>query len=359
MISKYKLIHFKILYIFFVFLSLNIFFFSTDKVEGKAFDINNIKISKPFEMDFDKNKVINEGFRKAFLELVSLIVNSEDQKKIGRIKLNEIKVMVESFSIKEERFIDETYYVNLGVSFNKKKVFNYLEEKNIFPSIPFKKKILFIPIIIEENKKDLLIFSNNQIFDRWNNFEESFHLIEYILPTEDLEDLNLIKSQFELIEQYDFKEIIDKYYLKDSIIALIFKNEKEVRILSRIEIKDNVVLKNQSFFDIDLNDEKQVNSIINDLKIIYEDYWKNFNQINTSIKLPLSIKINNSDNLKISNFEKILSETDLIYDFFITKLDKEFIYYQIIFNGTLDNFLKSMNENDYNFNTQNKMWILK
>ena len=57
-------------------------------------------------MDFDKNKVINEGFRKAFLELVSLIVNSEDQKKIGRIKLNEIKIMVESFSIKEERFID-------------------------------------------------------------------------------------------------------------------------------------------------------------------------------------------------------------------------------------------------------------
>ena len=127
--SMKKNIHFKILYIFFIFLSLNIFFFSTDKVDAKSFDINNIKISKPFEMDFDKNKVINEGFRKAFLELVSLIVNSEDQKKIGRIKLNEIKVMVESFSIKEERFIDETYYVNLGVSFNKKKVsgvFKYL-----------------------------------------------------------------------------------------------------------------------------------------------------------------------------------------------------------------------------------------
>ena len=29
--------------------------------------------------------------------------------------------MVEKFSIKEEKFIDEIYYVNLGVSFNKKK----------------------------------------------------------------------------------------------------------------------------------------------------------------------------------------------------------------------------------------------
>ena len=76
--------------------------------------------------------------------------------------------MIESFSIKEEKFINEIYYVNLGVSFNKKKIFNYLEKKNIFPSIPIKKKFLFIPIIIDENKKDLLIFENNKIFDKWN-----------------------------------------------------------------------------------------------------------------------------------------------------------------------------------------------
>ena len=64
--------------------------------------------------------------------------------------------MIESFSIKEEKFIDEVYFVNLGVSFNKKKIFNYLQKKNIFPSMPVRKKILFIPVIIDENKKDLL-----------------------------------------------------------------------------------------------------------------------------------------------------------------------------------------------------------
>ena len=81
MITKYKKIHFKILYIFFAYLSLIIFFFSTTKVYGKAFDINNIEISKPFEINFDKNKVIDEGFKKAFLELISLIVNTSDKKK--------------------------------------------------------------------------------------------------------------------------------------------------------------------------------------------------------------------------------------------------------------------------------------
>ena len=123
MISNYKIFQLKILYIFFGFLSLNIFFFSTTKVEAKAFDINNIEISKPFEMNFNKNKVIDEGFKEAFLKLISLILNSSDRNKINQTKLNEIKGMIETFSIKEEKFIDEIYYVNLGVSFNKKKSF--------------------------------------------------------------------------------------------------------------------------------------------------------------------------------------------------------------------------------------------
>ena len=62
---------------------------------------------------------------------------------------------------------------------------------------------------------------------------------------------------------------------------------------------------------------------------------------------------------KISNFEKILNNTDHIYDFFISRFDSDFIYYQIIYNGTPDNFLKSMSFHNYNFDTQNKLWILK
>ena len=89
--------------------------------------------------------------------------------------------------------------------------------------------------------------------------------------------------------------------------------------------------------------------MINQLKIIYEDYWKDLNQINTSIKLPLNIKVNNNDSLKIIDFEKKMIEIDLIYDFFIKKFDKDFTYYQIIFNGTPNIFLKTMSENNYKF----------
>ena len=72
----------------------------------------------------------------------------------------------------------------------------------------------------------------------------------------------------------------------------------------------------------------------------------------------LNIKINN-DSLKIIDFEKKMVETDLIYDFFIKKFDKDFTYYQIIFNGTPNIFLKIMSDNNLELNTTNNVWLLK
>ena len=185
----------KRLYIFFSVLALIIFFFSTEYVKAKSFEINDIEISQPFEINFDKNKVIDLGFKNAFFELIYSLIKSPDFKKIDSIKLNEIKSMIETFSIKEEKFIDQRYHLNLGVSFNKKKIFKYLEKKNIFPSRILKEKFLFIPIIINENGKSISIFSNNPIYDNWNETNKRYQLINYLLPSEDLEDLNLIKKK--------------------------------------------------------------------------------------------------------------------------------------------------------------------
>ena len=71
------------------------------------------------------------------------------------------------------------------------------------------------------------------------------------------------------------------------------------------------------------------------------------------------IKVNGTDITRSSNFEKTLNETSLVYDHFIMKFDKDFVYYQITFNGTPDNFLKSMQNKNFTFDTQNKTWILK
>ena len=356
---KFTMHYLKTLYNFFTFLALIIFFFSTTKVEVKAFQINDIEVSKPFEKNFNKNKVIDIGFEKAFFELINSLIKSNDIKKIDKIKLNEIKSMIESFSIKEEKFIKEIYYLNLGVTFDKKKIFNYLEKKNIFPAQIIKETFLFIPIIIDENNDDLIIFSKNQIYKKWNTQKENSHLINYLLATEDLEDLNFIKSKSNVIENYDFKEIINKYFLNHSIISLIFKNKNETKVLSKIQIQDKIIIKNNSFKITNFDDEIEVQSLINKLKIIYEDQWKEFNQINTSIKLPLFIRVNNNDLEKSLKFEKTLENIDLINKFFINRFDKDYIFYEIIFNGTPKNFINILSEKKYEIDTQKKIWILK
>jgi hypothetical protein len=73
----------------------------------------------------------------------------------------------------------------------------------------------------------------------------------------------------------------------------------------------------------------------------------------------LTISISNSDNLEISKFEEILDNTDLIYDFYIYKFNNKDNFYKIIFNGSPDHFLKIMKDKNYEFDTQNKIWVLK
>ena len=273
--------------------------------------------------------------------------------------MNEIKGMIETFSIKEEKFIDQKYYVNLGVSFNKKKIFRYLEKKNIFPSRILKEQFLFIPVIINENGNDISIFSNNPIYDNWNEITKRYQLIKYLLPSEDLEDLNLIKEKLDVIETYDFNDITKKYFLKNSIISVIFKGKNEVRILTKIYNDKNEIIKNDTFKNINLDNETDLDFLIENLKNLFEDTWKKLNEINTSIKVPITIKIKNNDLKKSNNFELFLNEIDMVSDYSIEKFDKEFIFYEVLFNGTVQNFINIMKNKKYNLNTQKKVWMIE
>ena len=347
----------KNLYIFFLALALSLSFFSTSK--AKEFFIDEIEIQEKLENDFNKERLINEGFTKAFEELMSKLVQSENLAKTKNIKVNEIKSMVETFTIKEEKFINKTYSLNLGVSFNKKKVFNFLDSKNIFPTEIKEEKFLFIPILLDQVNNDVLIYSNNKIYNKWNSQDNKNFLLKYIMPTEDLEDLNFIRENYEDIENYDFEKIIEKYFLNNSIVAIFFKNEKEIKVLSKIFFKDEKIIKSNSFENINFEDDYNLDKLILQLKIVYEDFWKEKNLINTSIKLPISIQINNNDYELSSKFETTLNKIDLISSFSISSFNKDFIFYEIIFNGTPKNFLDLMQEQKLNFDTQNKIWILK
>ena len=347
------------LYIFFLFLAVLNIFFSTGISLAKTFSINDVELSSPFKIKFDKNKIIDEGFIQAFNQLMLSIVQSKDYEKLKKIQLNQIKSMIDTFSIKEEKFINDVYYIKLNVSFNKKIIFDLLEKKNIFPSLPVKKDIIFIPIIIDQNKNQLKMFSDNIIYNLWNYSVKRYDLLNYILPTEDLEDLNLIKKNIANLENFKFQEIVKKYNIENYIVSIFFVNSDETRLLNKISFDNKQTIKNKIIKNIDFSSNSEINKFIDILKINFEDYWKSQNEINTSVKLPLTISVENTNNIKIYQLEKKLSNIDLIYNFYIYKFDNKKNIYKIIFNGTPDKFIAVMKKNNYEFEIINKTWVMK
>ena len=95
------------------------------------------------------------------------------------------------------------------------------------------------------------------------------------------------------------------------------------------------------------------------MKNIFEDNWKKINEINTSIKVPIKVKIKNDDLKKSNDFELVLREIDLVNEYSILRFNKEFVFYEVLFNGTVQKFINIMKNKKYNLNTQKKVWMIE
>ena len=301
----------KLYIIFFPLVLFIIIFFSTTPSQAKSFKIANLEISEEFGLNFNKENVVDKGFKKAFDELISMITTSGDKEKIKNIPLSTIKSLIESFTISEEKFVNNEYKTKFDVTFNKKNTLDFFEKNQIFPSIPKKKKLLLIPLLVDLQLDQIFLFNNNIFYQKWNNDAENYFLLEYLLPSEDIEDINLILQNSKSIEDYDFKEIIKKYDLEDFIIVIIFKNKNNYRVLSKIKLEDSFKIYNQKFEKINFSNIEEIKAMIFSLKNKYEDSWKAINQINTSIKFPLTIAVNAIKHEKIKILENSLNELDI------------------------------------------------
>ena len=354
-----KLLSLQKVYIYIISYVLSIIIFSTTYLYANTFKVSDIEISSPFELNFNKNSAMNKGFQKSFLDLLTMITTSGDKNKIKNTPVKELKAMIDSFTISDEKFINNEYFAKLETTFNKKKVLNFLERKNIFPSMPIKNKVLLIPILVDIEKDNIFLFNGNIFYDKWNSENKNYQLLEYLLPSEDLEDLNKIQEISKSIDTYDFLNLIAKYDLDDYIILIIYKDKNEIKILSKINLNSSFKVYNHKYSGVNLNNDKDFQKVLEKLKIIYEDYWKKNNEINTSIKLPITVSIKSRSYNKIIQLENMLSTTDLISDFYISNFDSENTQYQIIYNGSPKNFLNNMNKNNFNLDIKNKIWVIK
>ena len=347
------------LYIYFIFLVIFFLEFSTAKVFSNTYKIENLKVSETYDLEFNKINIIDKAFKNAFDELIAKITISIDKKKIKDTKLDTIKGLVDSFTIVNEKFIDSKYYASFDVNFDKKGILNFLERKNIFPSVPKEKKIVLMPILINTNSKQISLFSENLFFTNWNEQKENYHLLKYLLPNEDLDDINIIKNNLENIEEYDFIEIVSKYNLKDNIIIIFFKDNENLRILSKMNFDNDSIILNRKFENVNFSDKQKLLNIIFNLKTDYENHWKKINQINTSIKLPLTILLESKKNFLIESFENTLQELDYVSHFYTDSFNNNNIIYKISYNNTPDKFISEIKDKGFDIDISKGVWEIK
>jgi len=350
-----KIIRFR-LYIFFLLFVLIFFKFSTTSVYANIYKIVDLEISESYDLNFNKQNIIDSAFQMAFKELIAKITIYDDKKNLESTNLKQIKSLVDSFAIIDEKFIENKYFAKFDVDFNKKQVLNFLERENIFPSVPKEKNLFLIPILIDIEKKQISLFSENPFYLNWNKKNEKYYLLTYVLPNEDLEDIDIIKKNINNIEDYNFSEIITKYDIKDYIIIIFFKNKSDLKILSKVNLNNKLIVSNKKFLEVNFNEKKSLENIIKVLKINYENQWKKINQINTSIKLPLTLSLNSKNYELINKFEKKLSNLDFVSNYYIDNFSSEITIYKIIYNSTPDKFIQEIENSDLNLNTSYNIW---
>ena len=326
---------------------------------SSTFKVSDIEITEPFNNNFKKKIVIDKAFILAFKKLINMTVSSNEMIKIKNFNALEIKNLVDSFDIKNEKFINDTYKAVIDVNFNKQNTFLYFEKKNIFPSIPYNKNIIILPILINAQTNNVNLFNKNPFYKNWTIFKKEHHLLNYILPPEDLDIVKILNEKINDLEDYNFTNIIKKYDTNEYIICLIYKENSDYKIFSKIKINEDLIIHSKIFNFKDINDQKKLENLITTLKEIYEDKWKEINKINRSVKLPLNISISSQNLKKNKDFNKFLSSTEQISNYYIKDFNNEKLNYKILFNGSPNQFLSIAEQKNILISTENQIWEVK
>ncbi len=347
------------LYIFFLFLTFNFIEFSTNKVSAKTFVVSKIEVEEKYNTNFNKISVIDRGFKEAFKDLCQMILEEKDQYIITDTSIDNIKKLVENFSILDEKFVNKKYKSLMEVEFNRKKLIKFLNSKNITLSLPKKIDVFFLTVLVNLENNSFSYLNEDIFAKNWDRINENYFQINYILPNEDVEDYITIKNNLKNIENYSFKKILKKYNSKNYIIQIIYKEKKNIKFYSKINFEDKFLVLNKKFVNKNIDDQSDLSSIILNMKNKYEDNWKSINKMNPSTSVPIRLFVDSDNIKKTLKLENALNSLDFVNKYKIEKFDSNKIIYKVYYASSPKRFLKDILFYDINVDTTSTNWKIE
>ncbi|MDC1096487.1 hypothetical protein OAS47_04140 [Pelagibacteraceae bacterium] len=320
------------------------------------FDVDNVQINN--NKVENKEELLSLAFKKGFEQLIKKILKSEDIEAVSKTPLREIRSLLSYYQITNnaESLRENKTIVNL--SFSREKMNSFFEKRNISYADISNQKIIIFPVEIKD--QNFLLFSDSFFYTNWNitSPKVEYEFLDFILPTENLDDIIYIKNNLTQLERIDVFKLLSKYDIDEYIFLVI----NETKINFNIFLKGTLSKKNfTKNFTIKVNNEnkKQKNEIINFLKNEINDIWKSNNliDIRTPSFLNIVLDINKKDDLL--NLQKALDNIDLIENYHVVQLNMHSAKIKIKYYGKIDKIKNKFNEQKIKVNVKNNEWKLK
>ena len=343
--------------LFFFFLIILLFFSKTQNIFAyqSIFTVDNIVIEGKTDGNNHREKYIEIGFRKGFQKLIKNILRSEDQKKILSTDIFTIKSLVQNFSVKDEKIDEKNYRAEITVTFNEDLVNDFFEKREISYSASQRLETIIYPIFILNS--ELQVFSSNKFFEEWNDDKE-FQDVNFILPVENIDDLNFIKKNIDDLEEIDLSRLVDNYEIKNSAILILRYDKKDLNVFLKTNFKNIKKLKKIMMPLKNIDNKIVRKETISKLKFFVHDTWKEQNLVDltTPAYLTLNAEIKNPSTL--GKLFKKINNINLIKNYYVQELDKDKAKIKIKYLGKIKNLESVLVENGFILKIEENEWKL-
>ena len=318
----------------FIFLTATLLLFTSftkSFSEESVFTINNVEVNGVVDLNFSREKYLNKAFVNSFEILMTKILLSSDIKKISNIRSEQIKNLISSFQILEEKYSKDEYKANIKIFYNEAKVKKFLGSKNISFSQPENISVVFYPILFVNG--EIKNFNENFFYKQWNKTEIENEIINFILPLEDLEDISKIVEAKDRIEELDINTFVNKYDVNNYVFSLMEYESETLSIHLKINFKNNKINKNIIHKVKNINDKKVLKNISKDLKLQITDIWKKENLVNLLMPLSIQLKFEHTNVQNLEQLRNIFYKINVIDDSTLEEFDINNSFFKIYYYG--------------------------
>jgi hypothetical protein len=302
-----------------------------------------------------REKYLQVAFKKSFENLTNNVLKKKDQKKLLTTDLKTIKSLIENYQIIQEEILDDIYTIKVSMTFNRDLVNQFFRRKNITYSEVTKLELIVFPILTLNS--ELQAFSHNKFFKEWNE-QKIFENINFILPVENVDDIEFIKNNLQFLEEIDLSELVDNYEIKNSVILILRYDEGELNVFFKVDFKGVEKAARVKFIVEDLTNKEVRADIIKSLKININDFWKEQHLIDISAPSYLTFEIKTEKPETLKNVIKRIKKINLIDSYVVRELSKNSAKINIKYFGKIKNLQDELTDNGFEFKISHNEWSL-